>query len=143
MSGKWMINKGSNMEEKSNVTIVVTGGNNQIQPNVTTGIQINYGSGNMGDDSNNPLKTYIADDETRKRYLARLATCPDVPTLCKTVLLDMYDEVIKDLPEPEETIKSKTFINAIMPLLVMIKSGKTVPNIRNYIHKYILDALKM
>lgn len=130
------------MEDKSNVTIVITGGNNQVQPNATTGVQMNFGSGKGDENSSDPLMTYIADEETRKRYIARLASCTDVPTLCKTVLLDMYDEVIKDLPEPEETIKSKTFINAIIPYLVCIDSGKTIPNIRSYIHKYILDALK-
>ena len=63
--------------------------------------------------------------------------CPDVATLCQTVLTDLFNEVFCDCVEPAKLIKSKEFINAIIPLLPF-KQGKSLRNIRRAIVKYVL-----
>ena len=61
----------------------------------------------------------------------------DVATLCQTVLTDLFNEVFCDCVEPAKLIKSKEFINAIIPLLPF-KQGKSLRNIRRAIVKYVL-----
>lgn len=84
-----------------------------------------------------PLASYIQDEEVRHDFVKRIAQCPDVATLCQTVLTDLFNEVFCDCVEPAKLIKSKEFINAIIPLLPF-KQGKSLRNIRRAIVKYVL-----
>ena len=83
------------------------------------------------------LASYIQDEEVRHDFVKRIAQCPDVATLCQTVLTDLFNEVFCDCVEPAKLIKSKEFINAIIPLLPF-KQGKSLRNIRRAIVKYVL-----
>ena len=76
-------------------------------------------------------------EEVRHDFVKRIAQCPDVATLCQTVLTDLFNEVFCDCVEPAKLIKSKEFINAIIPLLPF-KQGKSLRNIRRAIVKYVL-----
>lgn len=53
------------------------------------------------------------------------------------VLPNLFNEVFCDCVEPAKLIKSKEFINAIIPLLPF-KQGKSLRNIRRAIVKYVL-----
>lgn len=83
------------------------------------------------------LASYIQDEEVRHDFVKRIAQCPDVATLCQTVLTDLFNEVFCGCVEPAKLIKSKEFINAIIPLLPF-KQGKSLRNIRRAIVKYVL-----
>ena len=61
------------------------------------------------------LASYIQDEEVRHDFVKRIAQCV----------------------EPAKLIKSKEFINAIIPLLPF-KQGKSLRNIRRAIVKYVL-----
>lgn len=39
------------------------------------------------------LASYIQDEEVRHDFVKRIAQCPDVATLCQTVLTDLFNEV--------------------------------------------------
>ena len=115
-------------------TLNIYGGNVQLLPNATTAVQ--YVFGEAGPVSE-PLALYIEDGETRRNYLVRITQSPDVVTLCQTVLADLFNEVFADYEEPAKLIKSKEFIQALIPLLPF-DSGKTERNIRHAIRKYVL-----
>ena len=53
------------------------------------------------------LASYIQDEEVRHDFVKRIAQCPDVATLCQTVLTDLFNEVFCDCVEPAKLIKSK------------------------------------
>lgn len=83
------------------------------------------------------LASYIQDEEDASRLREANRPMPDVATLCQTVLTDLFNEVFCDCVEPAKLIKSKEFINAIIPLLPF-KQGKSLRNIRRAIVKYVL-----
>ena len=80
-----------------------------------------------------------------KRWMAPYGIDPDTAFAalipysghCQTVLTDLFNEVFCDCVEPAKLIKSKEFINAIIPLLPF-KQGKSLRNIRRAIVKYVL-----
>ena len=87
------------------------------------------------------LASYIQDEEVRHDFVKRIAQCPDVATLCQTVLTDLFNEVFCDCVEPAKLIKSKEFINAIIPCSPS-KQGKSLRNIRRAIVKYVLGRVE-
>ena len=127
--------------EKSDVTFHIHGGNVQVLPTATTAIQNNFGGVNdSGSDAPTPLDPYIHDRAERQNFLRRITQCPDAVILCKTVLADLYNDVLADFEGSKELIRSKTFVEAIMPLLTF-DSGKSVKNIQALIRKYVFGEL--
>ena len=53
------------------------------------------------------LASYIQDEEVRHDFVKRIAQCPDVATLCQTVLTDLFNEVFCDCVEPAKLIKRR------------------------------------
>ena len=41
------------------------------------------------------LASYIQDEEVRHDFVKRIAQCPDVATLCQTVLTDLFNELLR------------------------------------------------
>ena len=83
------------------------------------------------------LASYIQKEEVRHDFVKRIAQCPDVATLCQTVLTDLFNEVFCDCVDPAKLVKSKEFINAIIHLL-SFEQAKSLRNIRWAIVKYVL-----
>ena len=108
-------------EEKASPCVLhIHGENIQVLPNAMFAIQ------------------YICLDPGEKpEVVSEKDVRPDVATLCQTVLTDLFNEVFCDCVEPAKLIKSKEFINAIIPLLPF-KQGKSLRNIRRAIVKYVL-----
>ena len=119
-------------EEKASPCVLhIHGENIQVLPNAMFAIQY------ICLEPCDLLASYIQDEEVRHDFVKRIAQCPDVATLCQTVLTDLFNEVFCDCVEPAKLIKSKEFINAIIPLLPF-KQGKSLRNIRRAIVKYVL-----
>lgn len=123
--------------EKSNCIFNISGGNVQVLPNATTAIQNIYGP--VSDDEEMTLAPYIHDREERRNYAQRIRSCGDSVTLCKTVLADLYNDVLGDCIQSRELVKGKEFINALKPLLAF-ECG--VENLRHAIRKYVLGEIK-
>ena len=83
------------------------------------------------------LASYIQDEEVRHDFVKRIAQCPDVATLCQTVLTDLYNEILADYSSPLKLVKSRAFISALLPHLTFV-NGANVPSIRYGIRKYVL-----
>lgn len=128
------------MDESKNITnINIFGGNNQVLPNATHASQTIIG-GTSADSQPTldiPMATYIGDQEALRGYIIRIGQAPDVVTLCKSVVADIFNDVLADTVNPADTVKSEAFINALIPLCTF-DSGKTVKNIRAAIRKYVL-----
>ena len=113
----------------------IRGGNVQVLPNATTAVQYIYGE--PAPERRDTLAPYIHDEAERRNYERRIAQSPDVTTLCRTVLTDLFNDVLADFTEPVRLVKSKEFIQALLPLLTF-ESGKTERNIRHGIRRYVL-----
>lgn len=105
-----MINK-----EHSDCIFNISGGNVQVLPNATTAIQNVYNQPCSEEDM--LLAPYIHNLDERHNYVQRIKACPDSTILCKTVLADLYNDVLADCINSRDLVKSKEFINAIKPLL--------------------------
>ncbi|WP_251623278.1 hypothetical protein [Odoribacter lunatus] len=127
--------------EKSDMTFHIHGGNVQVLPNAAAAIQNNFGGvSDSGSDAPTPLDPYIHDRGERQNFIRRITQCPDAVTLCKTVLADLYNDVLADFEGSKELIRSKTFVEGILPLL-MFDSGKSVKNIQALIRKYVFGEI--
>ncbi|MDO5430724.1 hypothetical protein [Parabacteroides sp.] len=137
-------------EEKATPCVLhIHGENIQVLPNATFAIQYicldpEKRPGTVSEKDLKPdpepcdfLSSYIQDEEVRCDFVKRITQCPDVATLCQTVLTDLFNEVFCDCVEPAKLIKSKEFIGAIIPLL-SFEQGKSLRNIRRAIVKYVL-----
>ena len=125
-------------EEKASPCVLhIHGENIQVLPNAMFAIQYICLDPGEKPEPCDLLASYIQDEEVRHDFVKRIAQCPDVATLCQTVLTDLFNEVFCDCVEPAKLIKSKEFINAIIPLLPF-KQGKSLRNIRRAIVKYVL-----
>ncbi len=111
----------------------ISGGNVQVLPHATTAIQNVYGRTCGEDDT--ALAPYVHDPGERHNYVERIKACPDSTTLCKTVLADLYNDVLGDCIKSRELVKGKEFINAVRPLLAF-ECG--VEALRAAIRKYTL-----
>lgn len=98
-----------------NCTFNINGGNVQVLPNATTAIQNIYNQPCSEDDL--ALAPYVHNLEERHNYVQRIKACTDSTTLCKTVLTDLFNDVLADSINSRDLIKSKEFINAVKPLL--------------------------
>lgn len=128
----------------SDIHINIHGGNNQILPNATEGIQNFYGD-QFADKafSDTPqgkslpieaqkLLLYVA-EERLPHYLSLLGECRSATELGK-VVVDMQAQEPK--LRKEEIVKER-FINLILPLATQLTKGTGVDNIRARIN----DAL--
>lgn len=128
----------------SDVQITINGGNNQILPNATEGIQNFYGdqfadrilSGNQSGEAlpaeAQQLLLYI-DEERLPRYLALIGECQSATRLGEVVV-----EMCAQEPKlrKEEIVKAR-FISLLLPLAKKLTQGTGVDNIRARIN----DAL--
>lgn len=122
--------------EQSNCIFNISGGNIQVLPNATTAIQNIYEQAD--DEEDKVLAPYIHDKVERRNYVLRIKSCSDSVTLCKTVLADLYNDVLGDCIKSQDLIKGKEFITAIKPLLAF-ECG--VENLRIAIRKYVLGEI--
>lgn len=123
--------------EHSDCVFNISGGNVQVLPNASTAIQYNYGQAADGEDM--ALAPYIHDTDERHNYAQRIKSCRDSVTLCKTVLADLYNDVLGDCIKSRDLIKGKEFLTAIKPLLAF-ECG--VENLRIGIRKYVLGEIE-
>ena len=139
------------MEEKSNCTFNISGGNVQILPNATQGIQNFYGdqfaedvlkaNANISNGNAAPeltedekaLQLYINNVEVLKQYTSRLAQCTSAGDIGKVVVDMRKDEEVR--VDDYEMVKER-FINVLIALAPNVTSGKTVNNVR----QRIIDA---
>ena len=82
------------------------------------------------------LASYIQDEEVRHDFVKRIAQCPDVATLCQTVLTDLFNESLR-LRGTGQTYQEQGIHQRHHPLLPF-KQGKSLRNIRRAIVKYVL-----
>lgn len=123
----------------TDITFNINGGNVQVLPEATVAVQNIFGG--EGENVETPLDPYVHDKADRLNYVQRITACPDITTLCKTVLADLYNEVLADSVGSQDLVKSKPFINAVLKLCTF-SSGKTEENLRIAIRKYVLGELK-
>ena len=137
------------MEEKSNCTFNISGGNVQILPNATQGIQNFYGdqfaeealkananinTGTVSLDlteEEKALQLYINKVEVLKQYTSRLAQCTSASDIGKIVVDMRKDEEVR--VDEYEMVKER-FINVLIALASNVTSGKTVSNVRQRIN---------
>lgn len=137
------------MEEKSNCTFNISGGNVQILPNATQGIQNFYGdqfaeeaqkaNANIQSTASTPqlteeekaLQPYINKVEILKRYTSRLAQCTSASDIGKVVVDMRKDEEVR--VDEYEMVKER-FINVLLALAPNVTNGKTVSNVRQRIN---------
>lgn len=137
------------MEEKSNCTFNISGGNVQILPNATQGIQNFYGdqfaeealkanantnAANAAPqltDEEKALQLYINKVEVLKQYSSRLAQCSSASDIGKVVVDMRKDEEVR--VDEYEMVKER-FINVLLALTPNVVSGKTVSNVRQRIN---------
>lgn len=122
--------------ETSDCVFNINGGNVQVLPNATQAVQNIYTR--AGSEEDMALAPYIHDLEERHNFVRRIKACPDTATLCKTVLYDLYSDVLADFPNPEELVKGKEFIGAVKSLLPF-ECG--IENLRIAIRKYVLREI--
>lgn len=137
------------MEEKSNCTFNISGGNVQILPNATQGIQNFYGDQfaeealkanantcaanavpNLTEEEK-ALQLYINKVEVLKQYTSRLAQCTSASDIGK-IVVDMRNDGGVRVDE-YEMVKER-FINVLLALAPNVTSGKTVSNVRQRIN---------
>ena len=137
------------MEEKSNCTFNISGGNVQILPNATQGIQNFYGDQfaeealkanantcaanavpNLTEEEK-ALQLYINKVEVLKQYTSRLAQCTSASDIGKIVVDMRNDEKVR--VDEYEMVKER-FINVLLALAPNVTSGKTVSNVRQRIN---------
>lgn len=139
------------MEEKSNCIFNISGGNVQILPNATQGIQNFYGDqfaeealkANVNSNANNAaihlteeekaLQLYINKVEVLKQYTSRLTQCTSASDIGKVVVDMRKDEEVR--VDEYEMVKER-FISVLLTLTPNVVSGKTVSNVR----QRIIDA---
>jgi hypothetical protein len=139
------------MTDKSNCTFNISGGNVQILPNATQGIQNFYGDqfaeealkasvntdpGNAApelSDEEQVLQLYINKVEVLKQYASRLSQCTSASDIGKIVVDMRKDEEVR--VDEYEMVKER-FINVLLTLAPHVTSGKTVSNVR----QRIIDA---
>ena len=137
------------MEEKSNCTFNISGGNVQILPNATQAVQNFYGdqfaeealkaNANMQSAASTPqlteeekaLQLYINKVEVLKQYTSRLAQCTSAGDIGR-VVVDMRRDVEVRVDE-YEMVKER-FISVLLALTPNVVSGKTVNNVRQRIN---------
>lgn len=137
------------MEEKSNCTFNISGGNVQILPNATQGIQNFYGDQfaeevlkananiNTGTvpldltEEEKALQLYINKVEILKQYTSRLSQCTSASDISKIVVDMRKDEEVR--VDEYEMVKER-FINVLIALASNVTSGKTVSNVRQRIN---------
>lgn len=137
------------MEEKSNCTFNISGGNVQILPNATQGIQNFYGdqfaeevlkanantntanAAHQLTDEEKSLQLYINKVEVLKQYSSRLAQCTSASDIGKVVVDMRKDEEVR--VDEYEMVKER-FINVLLALTPNVTSGKTVSNVRQRIN---------
>lgn len=139
------------MTDKSNCTFNISGGNVQILPNATQGIQNFYGDqfaeealkasviSNPGNtapelsDEEQALQLYINKVEVLKQYASRLSHCTSASDIGKIVVDMRKDEEVR--VDEYEMVKER-FINVLLTLAPHVTSGKSVSNVR----QRIIDA---
>lgn len=139
------------MEERSNCTFNISGGNVQILPNATQGIQNFYGDQFAEDalkananinavnaaihltEEEKALQLYINKVEVLKQYTSRLAQCTSASDIGKVVVDMRKDEEVR--VDEYEMVKER-FISVLLALSPNVTSGKTVSNVR----QRIIDA---
>lgn len=135
------------MEEKSNITFNISGGNNQILPNATHAVQNFYGdqfaeealkaSTNLEEviapltEEEKDLQKYINKVELLKRYISRLQQCTSASDIGKIVVDMRMDEEVR--VDEVECVKER-FINVLLALAPNLSGGKTVSNVRQRIN---------
>ena len=137
------------MTEKSNCTFNINGGNVQIMPNATQGIQNFYGdqfseeaikanvqatAANAAPeltDEEKALQLYINKVEILKQYTSRLSQCTSAGDIGKIVVDMRKDENVR--VDEYEMVKER-FINVLLALAPNVASGKTVSNVRQRIN---------
>lgn len=111
----------------------ISGGTVQVLPNATAAVQNIYSQSCSEEDM--ALAPYVHDIGERHNYVQRIRACPDSTILCKTVLADLYNDVLADCINSRDLVKSKEFITAVKSLLAF-ECG--VEALRAAIRKYTL-----
>lgn len=119
----------------SELTFNINGGNVQVLPEAKVAVQNVFGGDSEKIET--PLDPYIDNLSARLNYVQRITACPDVVTLSKFVLADLYNDVLADHVGARETVKGKPFINAVLSLC-SFEEGKTEENLRRGIRRYVL-----
>ncbi len=137
------------MEEKSNCTFNISGGNVQILPNATQAVQNFYGDQFAEEalkananvlssaclsqltEEEKALHPYINKVELLKQYITRLAQCTSASDIGRVVVDMRKDEEVR--VDEYEMVKER-FINVLLALAPNVTSGKTVSNVRQRIN---------
>lgn len=85
------------------------------------------------------LMLYIPDAGRRAELVAQLAAVRDLRTLCGTVIWNLYNEELNDLKDKRKIVVSASFIQSIIPLLKNFEGVASLANIRDGIHRIVLD----
>ena len=148
-------------ENKSNVTINIQGGNNQILPNATHAVQYFYGdkfahekqiekAENITSDSNRGktrsesiseeatkrLSIYISESEQLLYYIEKLKVCTTAAELAK-VAMEIYKTPEIESVDKEEVVKAR-FIETILALCPKFTKGNSISNIRIQINELLM-----
>ena len=133
----------------SDITINISGGNNQILPNATEAVQNFYGdqfapqecktSAPQSTPTPEPDKlTLYINKECLDTYLAQLATCRTAAELAK-VVISMYEQ------EPKLSkydIVKERFISLLLPHAPLLDKGNSISNLRININAALMALPK-
>lgn len=126
-------------EDKNNITFNIYGGSNQILPNATKAEQHFYGDQFAKEalrkgapaeapltDDERRLLVYIEEEESLRNYLAHLAACKSAADVGQVVAMMCENEPRLD----EVRIKTKAFIETLLPFIKGIEKGCGIDNLR-------------
>ena len=148
-------------ENKSNVTINIQGGNNQILPNATHAVQYFYGDKfaqqkqdekaehitsdsnressrpeNNNEESTKRLSLYILESEQLLYYIEKLKVCTTAAELAK-VAMEICNAPEIESVDKEEVVKAR-FIKTLLALCPKLKKGNSTSNIRVQINELLM-----
>ena len=148
-------------ENKSNVTINIQGGNNQILPNATHAVQYFYGdkfahekqiekaeniisdsnrgnsrSESISEEATKRLSIYISESEQLLYYIEKLKVCTTAAELAK-VAMEIYKTPEIESVDKEEVVKAR-FIETILALCPKLTKGNSISNIRIQINELLM-----
>ena len=148
-------------ENKSNVTINIQGGNNQILPNATHAVQYFYvdkfahekqiekaeniisdsnrgnsRSESISEEATKRLSIYISESEQLLYYIEKLKVCTTAAELAK-VAMEIYKTPEIESVDKEEVVKAR-FIETILALCPKLTKGNSLSNIRIQINELLM-----
>lgn len=84
------------------------------------------------------LMDCITDDNRRIDITKRLSEATDLKTICRDIIIDVYENELDGKTDRRDIVVSKPFIQSIMPFLKNFHGALTLKNLHYAIYRYVL-----